>query len=190
MMPSGAETVVYFDGTSSRRHAATLAFTDTLEISVDGETRAKWPYADIRRADSASGTLRVSCQSAPALARVEIRDPALAAELTSRAADLDAHHLGRRGVAKIVGWSLAAAASIVLVVLYGVPLAADRLAPLVPESFERRLGDVSEKQVKIVFGEKECGSSPAGQAAFEKLVTTLRTAAGLRSEERRVGKEG
>ncbi len=178
MIPSGAETVVYFDGTSSRRHAAALAFTDTLEISVDGETRAKWPYADIRRADSAPGTLRVSCQSAPALARVEIRDPALTAELTSRAVNLDEHHLGRRGVAKIVGWSLAAAASIVLVVLYGVPLAADRLAPLVPESFERRLGEVSEKQVKLIFGDKVC-TSPAGQAAFDKLVKTLREAAGL-----------
>src|SRR5439155_9155758 len=134
--------------------------------------------ADIRRADSAPGTLRLSCQSAPALARLEIRDAALAAELTSRATNLDAHHLGRRGVAKIVGWSLAAAASIVLVILYGVPLAADRLAPLVPESFERRFGDVAEKQVKVVFGEKVC-NNPAGQAAFDKLVTTLRTAAGL-----------
>src|SRR5215470_2233013 len=179
MSAMGGGAVIYFDGTSSRRHAATLAFTDALEIAVDGETKARWAYADIRRADSAPGTLRVFCQSALPLARIEIRDAALAAELTSRAVHLDEHHLGRRGVAKIIGWSLAATASIVLVVLFGVPLAADRLAPLVPESFERRLGDVSEKQVKIVFGEKECGSSPAGQAAFEKLVTTLRAAAGL-----------
>jgi Zn-dependent protease with chaperone function len=178
MADTGAEPVAYFDGTSSRRHAATLAFADALEIVVDGETKAKWPWADIRRADSAPGTLRLSCQSAPALARLEIRDPALAAELTSRAANLDAHHLGRRGVAKIVGWSLAAAASIVLVVLYGVPLAADRLAPLVPESFERRFGDIAEQQVKLVFGQKVCNSA-AGQAAFDKLVTTLRNAAGL-----------
>jgi Zn-dependent protease with chaperone function len=178
MADTGAEPVAYFDGTSSRRHAATLAFADALEIVVDGETKAKWPWADLRRADSAPGTLRLSCQSAPVLARLEIRDPALAAELTSRAADLDAHHLGRRGVAKIVGWSLAAAASIVLVVLYGVPLAADRLAPLVPESFERRFGDIAEQQVKLVFGQKVCNSA-AGQAVFDKLVTTLRNAAGL-----------
>jgi Zn-dependent protease with chaperone function len=178
MADTGAEPVAYFDGTSSRRHAATLAFADALEIVVDGETKAKWPWADLRRADSAPGTLRVSCQSAPVLARLEIRDPALAAELTSRAANLDAHHLGRRGVAKIVGWSLAAAASIVLVTLYGVPLAADRLAPLVPESFERRFGDIAEQQVKLVFGQKVC-NNPAGQAAFDKLVTTLRNAAGL-----------
>ena len=179
MTATGSDSVIYFDGASNRRNAATLAFSDALEIVVDGEIKARWAYADIRRADSAPGTLRVLCQSAPPLARVEIRDSALAAELTSRAVNLDEHHLGRRGVAKIVGWSLAATASIVLVVLFGVPLAADRLAPLVPESFERRLGDVSEKQVKMVFGEKECGTTAAGQAAFDKLVTTLRTAAGL-----------
>ena len=31
-------------------------------------------YADIRRADSPSGTLRVTCLTAPSLARLEIRD--------------------------------------------------------------------------------------------------------------------
>lgn len=179
MAGAGSDPAVFFDGTSNRRHAATLAFTDALEISVDGEARAKWAYADIRRADSAPGTLRVFCQSAPPLARLEIRDAALAAELTSRTADLDEHHLGRRGIAKIVGWSLAATASIVLVVLFGVPLAADRLAPLVPPAFERRIGDVTEQQVKVVFGDKACKSSPAGKAAFDKLVTKLRDAAGF-----------
>jgi Zn-dependent protease with chaperone function len=173
-------TVIYFDGASSRRHAATLAFADALEIAVDGVTKARWSYADIRRADSQPGTLRLSCQSAPALARLEIRDEVLAAELIARASDLDAHRLGRRGVARIVGWSLAAAASIVLVVLFGVPLAADRLAPLVPEAFEQRFGDVAEQQVKAVFGDKAC-STPAGQAAFDKLVATLRNAAGFDS---------
>jgi Zn-dependent protease with chaperone function len=176
---TGADPIVFFDGTSNRRHAATLAFTDALEIAVDGETKARWAYADIRRADSAPGTLRVFCQSAPPLARLEIRDAALAADLISRTTNIDEHHLGTRGVAKIVGWSLAAAASIILVVLFGVPLAADRLAPLVPPAFERRIGDVTQQQVKIVFGEKVCRSSAAGQAAFDKLVTKLRDAAGL-----------
>ncbi|MFX4658461.1 hypothetical protein ABTA71_19505, partial [Acinetobacter baumannii] len=91
------------------------------EIAVDGETKATWAYADIRRADSAPGTLRVFCRSAPPLARLAIRNAALAAELASRAVDLDEHHLGRRGVARIVGWSLAATLSIVLVLLYGLP---------------------------------------------------------------------
>jgi Zn-dependent protease with chaperone function len=173
-----SESAIYFDGTSSRRRAATLVFSGVLEIRSDEGTLANWAYTDIRRVDSPSGTLRLSCQTAPPLARLEIRDAALAAEVTSRCARLDDHHLGRRGVAKIVAWSLAATASIILIVLFGVPLAADRLAPLVPEPLERRLGDVAEKQVKLLFDGRVC-SNAAGQQAFTKLVNALREQAGL-----------
>jgi len=173
--PGGPAT--YFDGTSNKRRAVALRFADRLEISEDDRVLAAWAYADIRRVDSPSGTLRLSCLTALALARLEIRDSAVAA-LVSRCAAIDDNVLGRRGVAAIVGWSLAAAASIIAVVLYGVPLAADRLTPLVPEALERRLGDVADRQVKAVFGAKVCDNA-AGQQAFAKLVTSIREAAGL-----------
>jgi Zn-dependent protease with chaperone function len=120
----------------------------------------------------------LSSLSAPALARLEVREAALAAEFVSRCADLDKHLVGGRGVAKIVGWSLAATASIAAMVFFGVPFAADRLAPLIPESFERRLGDAAETQVKAVFGGKTC-NDVAGQQAFTKLVNALRQPARL-----------
>jgi Zn-dependent protease with chaperone function len=172
------DPVIYFDGMSSRRRVAALVFADMLEIDAGGGAATRWAYADIRRADSPSGTLRVSCLTAPPLARLEIRDAAVAAELTSHCLGIDENYPSRRGVATIVGWSLAATVSIIGVVFFGVPLAADRLAPLVPESFERRLGDVAERQVKILFGDKVC-SNPAGQQAFAKLVNALREPAGL-----------
>jgi len=168
----------YFDGTSSRRHVVTLDFKDRLEIREDDQTLAQWSYDDIRRADAPHNTLRATCLTAPALARLEIRDQALAAELVGRCARLDESLPGRRGVAAIVGWSLAAAVSIVLVVLFGVPLAADRLAPLIPQSFEKRLGDVADGQIRTLFGGKVC-NDPPGQAAFNKLVNTLRRSSGL-----------
>ena len=96
----------------------------------------------------------MSCLTAPALARLEICDAAQAAELTARCTRLDENIPGRHGVGAIIGWSLAAAVSIVAVVMFGVPLAADRLAPLVPPSLERRLGDAAEGQVKVLFGGK------------------------------------
>jgi predicted Zn-dependent protease len=177
--PSGpAGSAIYFDGTSSRRHAVTLAFNGQLEINADEHTLAAWSYADIRRADSPSGILRLSCLTASALARLEIRDAAVAADMIARCTQLDENLPGRRGVAAIVGWSLAAAASIVAVVWFGVPLAADRLAPLVPPALERRLGDVAEGQVKILFGNKVCTNAP-GRAAFNKLVNEIREAAGM-----------
>src|SRR4051794_15732616 len=167
----------YFDGSSSRRHAVTLRFAEQLEICRDDGTLASWPYGDIRRPDAPAGIRRATAVSAPPLARLEIRDAALAADLAARCPRLDESAPGR-GVAAIVGWSLAAAASIVLVVLFGVPLAADRLAPLVPQSFEKRLGDVADAQIKTVFEAKICDNA-AGQAAFTKLMNALRGAAGL-----------
>jgi Zn-dependent protease with chaperone function len=177
--PSGGPAI-YFDGTSNRRRMVGLFFADRLEISEDESTLGAWAYADIRRADSPSGTLRISCVSAPALARLELRDPAVAAGLVARCDRMDENNPGRRGAAVIVGWSLAAAVSIIAVVLFGVPLAADRLTPLVPDVLERRLGDVAEGQVKTVFGGKVCDNA-AGQQAFAKLVGALREAAGMDS---------
>lgn len=177
-MSMARDPVIYFDGMSNRRRPATLVLAELLEIVTADGAPARWAYADIRRADSPSGTLRVSCLTAPALARLEVRDPAIAADLTSRCTRLDEDHLGRRGLATIVGWSVAATISIVAVVLFGVPLAADRLAPLVPQALERRLGDVADAQVQTVFGAKVCDNA-LGQAAFDKLVSAVRGAAGL-----------
>src|SRR5258707_8816376 len=131
--PPQANAATYFDGTSSRRRAVTLRFSDQFEIVEDEQTLAAWDYADIRRADSPSSMLRLSCLSAPALARLEIRDNALPTALVSRCATLDENTPGRRGAAPIVGWSLAAAASTVAAALFGLPLIAERLPPLLPE---------------------------------------------------------
>ena len=71
--------------------------------------------------------LRVSCLAAPALARLEVRDTVLAAELVSRCGKMDDDIPGRRGVAAIVGWSVAATVSIIRV-SSSHPLTEDRLA--------------------------------------------------------------
>jgi predicted Zn-dependent protease len=163
----------------------TFAFKDQLEFSEPGQPPVLWAYADIRRADGPSGVLRLTCLTAAALARLAIRDAAAAAELVSRCSRLDENAPGRRGVAAIVGWSLAAAASIIAVVLFGVPLAADRLAPLVPQAMERRLGDVAESQINALVGGRICDDA-RGQAAFVKLVDAVRESAGLDTSIRTV----
>ncbi|MEY9700743.1 hypothetical protein ABIE71_003486 [Bradyrhizobium diazoefficiens] len=181
-----AKPTIYFDGVSSRRRQVTLTLGDALEIVEEGATPVRWAYADIRRADSPAGVLRLASTSAPPLARLEIRDTALAADVSVRCMRLDEHQTTRRGIAKIVGWSVAAAVSIVCIVLFGVPLAADRLAPLVPKPIERRIGDASEVQVKTIFGGRTC-EDPAGKAAFTKLVNRLRDAAGLDDDSMTAG---
>ena len=166
---------IYFDGVTNRRHVVALRFGSTLDIIEDGAALAAWPYADLRAVDGAPGTLRLKCLSALPLARVEVPDPAAQVEIRTRAQSLEVERGGRGHTGRIVAWSLAAIASLVLVVVFGVPLAAERLTPLVPFSFERRLGAMADNQVRAIFGGKTC-TNPEGDAAFAKLVEALRQA--------------
>ena len=168
----------YLDGQTNRKRRVEVRLGDLCELIEDGKVAAAWPFEALRRVDAPAGLLRVSCLSAPPLARLEIADNALAARLSERCARLDDDVPGRKGTGRIVAWSLAALASILLVVTYGVPFAAERLTPLIPASIERQLGDASEKQIDLVFGGKVCTGAD-GEAAFRKLVTALRTAAGM-----------
>jgi Zn-dependent protease with chaperone function len=165
---------IYFDGVTNRRHVVVLRFDSTLELIEDGVAVATWPYADLRAVDGAPGTLRLKCVSALPLARLEVADPAAQAEIGMRARSLQVER-GRGQTGRIVAWSLAAVASIVLIVVFGVPLAAERLTPLVPLSFERRLGGMADNQVRPIFGGGTC-TDAEGDAAFAKLVETLRQA--------------
>jgi predicted Zn-dependent protease len=64
------------------------------------------------------------------------------------------------------------------VIWFGLPLAADRLAPLVPNALERRIGDAAEGQIRGIFGGKTCNNA-SGRAAFDKLMKEIGTAAGI-----------
>ena len=115
---------------------------------------------------------------APELARLEVDDAAAAAELLRRSPQAEEGTTDRRTVARIVGWSLAAAASLVLTAIYLVPLAADQLAPLVPVGLERRIGEAVDNQVRTLFGGKACAGAP-GSAALAKLSAALASRADL-----------
>jgi Zn-dependent protease with chaperone function len=176
MAPPGG-SAIYFDGVSNRRQAVSIALVNQLVMRSD-DNFVSWAYSDIRRVDSPAGILRVTCLSAPPLARLEIREGSLAAALAARCAEIDAHLLNGGAIVRIVAWSVAAAASIVAAVLFAIPFAADRLTPLVPRAMERHLGEAAEVQLTTVFGDKICKGA-AGQAAFAKLVEALRVPGGL-----------
>lgn len=169
---------VFFDGSSNRKRRVALRFSRKLEIAEDDLVIASWPYDDIRRADG-QATLRLSAVSALPLARLEVADEATAQTLLARCGALDLASGGSQ-TWRIVGWSLAAACSILLITLYGIPLLADRLAPLVPIAAEKRLGDAVDKQVRALMGGHVC-AEPAGQRAFAKMVDRLREAGGVSS---------
>ncbi|MFD0387987.1 M48 family metallopeptidase [Tistrella bauzanensis] len=149
-----------------------------LAMEEDGVTIARWAYGDIRRADG-DGRLRLRCLSGPPLARLEIADEALAASLLARlpASGRDAGR-GHGRARQIVGWSLAACVSILALVLYGIPFAAGRLAPLVPLSVEQRLGDATDTRLRAMLGGRVC-TRPDGAAALARMVEALGTAGGI-----------
>ncbi|MGE3148744.1 MAG: M48 family metallopeptidase [Pseudorhodoplanes sp.] len=182
-LPKTDARAVYYDGKTSRKHQVALRFGSALEMIEDGETIAAWAYADIRRADSLPGILRLRAVGALPLARLEIADVPTQSAVVARCALLDSESGSARQIRRIVFWSVAAICSIVLTAVYGVPLIADRLALLIPYGVEKRIGEAVEPQLRAVFGGKVCNNAP-GQAAFAALIDKLVAAGDIRAPVR------
>ena len=176
------EPSVFFDGRSNHKHVVNLAFTDRLEIvasgAPDGALLARWPYDAVRRVDGPDGVLRLACTAAPPLARLELRDAAEKVNVLRLCRTLDGPGSAASvPVWRIVAASLAAAAAIIGMAWFGMPLLADRLVAVIPYVWEKPLGDAVDSQLRLVFG-KAC-AWPDGVAALVKLVGRLQTAAQL-----------
>ena len=172
-------SVAYFDGQTSRRRLVELRFGEGLIILEAGETVATWPFANIRRFDAPDGVLRLGAIQAADLARLDIRAPDLAGLVLRHCPDIaGAGGLVQVRVARIVAWSLAAAAAIIGMIWFGVPVLADQVTEILPLAWEKPLGQAVDGQVRVLFGGTEC-TAPAGVAALGKLVGQLQSAAKL-----------
>jgi Zn-dependent protease with chaperone function len=180
---------IYFDGVTSASHDVTVTLGPTaLDVrTAGGDILAEWPYQEIEAVSSPDGLLRVGRIGNPVLARLDVRDPALATAIDDLSQPIDRSGLTeRRGRRKVIFWSIAATVSLVLMAIFGVPELATRLTPYVPYDMERRLGLLVDSQVRGMLdtekaGERfECGNDPrekAGRAAFDKLFAPLDAAA-------------
>ncbi|MGD9544067.1 MAG: M48 family metallopeptidase [Methylocystis sp.] len=178
-----AETfeAIYFDGLVNKKRRVTLIFGDALEICEDGGLLSTWAYADVRRIQAPAEAMRLQAIGAAELAYLDIRDGEAQREVERRCPTLasDAALRVDGSALKIVAWSLAATVSIVGLIWFGMPFAADRLAPLVPVAWEKRLGEAAERQMRQIFDGKSC-ASPMGDAALAKLSQRLQQASDLR----------
>jgi Zn-dependent protease with chaperone function len=186
-----SEAGIYFDGvTSTRRDVAVALARSSLRISAqDGRLLTEWPYDEIEGLAAPDNVLRLGRRGSAALERLEILDPAFAAEIDARASLVDrTGALQRRQRIRVIGWSVAATASLMLVAWFGVPAIAARLTPLLPPAAERKLGDAVNMQVRGMLDTRkagasfDCGTAPsetAGRAALDKMLRRLETAAGL-----------
>jgi Zn-dependent protease with chaperone function len=195
--PPAAETAppsgpaIYFDGTCSARNDVLVeAGAAGLRIfSAGRHLLDEWLYAELRRQAAPDGVLRLGRNGETLLARLEVRDAALAAAIEDRAVTLDRGGVAERKLRrKVVILSLAAVVSLILTAIVGVPVLATRLTPLIPVAVEQKLGNAVDSQIRATLDTKHlgagfvCGTGPngaAGQAALDKLVGRLKTAAAL-----------
>ncbi len=193
--PRGA--AVYFDGTSSARNdvvveagASGLRILAGRRAGQGGDhVLDEWSYGELQRMSAPEGVLRLGRRGETLLARLEIRDPALAAPIEDRAETLDRGGAAERRLRrKVVGLSFAAAASLIVTAVFGLPALASRIIPFVPLAVEHKLGDAIDKNVHAALDTRHlgagfaCGSAPgetAGRAALDTLVAKLEAAADL-----------
>ncbi len=170
--PMTAGSAIYFDGRTSARHDVwvTLAPGGLQIAGRDGSLLAQWPYDEIEDLSAPNKVLRLGRRGSAVLERLEIFDPAFAAQI-----DLRAEYVDRSGARQrrqrfsVVGWTVTATLSLLAVAYFGVPAIADRLAPLVPLAAERKLGDAVDAKVRGMLDRKHAGAAfECGHAAREK----------------------
>ena len=190
--PMTAGTGTFFDGKTSARHAARVMLgIQALRIDgTDGHPLAEWPYDDLQQIAAPGGLLRLRRRNNALLERLEITDADFAAVIDALAVNVDrTGALQRRQRVSVVGWTIAATASLLAVAYFGVPALANRLAPLVPPLAERKLGEAVDLKVRQQLDSHKlgagfaCGTAPkerAGRAALDKLMARLTQTADLR----------
>jgi Zn-dependent protease with chaperone function len=183
---------IFFDGATSARQPVSIELADSLLRlrDRDGMVLVEWPYAEIEQKSSPKDVLRLGLDRAATTARLEVRDTALAAEIDARALTVDrTGATDRRARLRVIGWSLFATLSLLVVAIFVVPNVAGRLAPYVPTAIEQRLGNAANMQVRAMLdtahlGDRlTCGTAEAerkGKAALDGLVTWLARTADLR----------
>jgi Zn-dependent protease with chaperone function len=184
---------VYFDGASSTRNKVIVAAgaMGLRIMAAPGQHRVldEWAYEELRRMAAPEGVLRLARSGETLLARLEIRDANLTSIIEERAGTLDRGGAAERRLRrKVIGLSFAAAASLIVTAVFGLPALASRIIPFVPLGVEYKLGAAIDKNIRPALDTRHlgtgfaCGATAgeaAGRAALDKLVGKLEAAAAL-----------
>ena len=179
----------FCDGKTAIVHRVELEISEdpnepSLRLTLPDETRLHWPLHAIRSIPDQAGHDRLVITTKDAsLARLTLRDSATPEILRARCPHLN-HRPPVRGRARIVGWSLAALASVALIVFVLVPVMADQLAEFLPPDGEKALGDTTFEQIRSALSKSEINpvmicNAPEGVAALARMRTRLEEKSGL-----------
>lgn len=177
MSDAGSIPATFLDGRVARRRVVALeAGNRALVIVSEGEVLATWDAESLLRVESAGDRLWLTSSAQPE-ARLELTGEA-AQRVAAAYPCLEAPNREWGGTARIIGWSAAAAASLVLTAIYLVPVLAGRLVPLIPPRLEWRLGEAVDVQLRRQLDGGVC-EVEAGADALAVLVRKVAAAAGL-----------
>jgi Zn-dependent protease with chaperone function len=189
---AAAGSGIFFDGATSARRAVLVELGTEDLVVRDAEDRvmlARWRYDELDQIPGPSGVLRLGRLRAKETARLEVRDPVLATAIDDASAPVDRAAVERpRLRLKVVGWSVAAVVSLLVIAVFGVPALAGRIAPLVPLRAERWLGEAVDMQARKMLDKGSadrpfaCGGGTGeaeGNAAFARMIGKLEAAAAL-----------
>jgi Zn-dependent protease with chaperone function len=183
---------VYFDGLTSALHEVMVSCTPTgVQIrNPDDRLIAEWPYERLKHLNAPDHIFRIGLRKNDRLERLEIEDQDIAHAIDLACPDIDRSGASARTERRRATFaSLAATAALLLVAFYGIPQIADRVAPVMPQGIETRLGNAADTQVRAMFdkGPKdrpfECGGAAVekeGKAAFDKLMAQLEKGGNVR----------
>jgi Zn-dependent protease with chaperone function len=181
----------FFDGLTAARHDVMVELApQALRMQADdGNVLAEWPYDQLETLSAPDHVLRLGRAGNAVLARLEIRDPQLAAAIDERSMPVDrTGRIERQLRWRVIFWTLAATVSLLVVAIFGVPRIATQLTPLIPFAIERKLGTAIDAQARASLDTGrtgaafECGNGAKerpGHAAFNALVGQIEAAAGL-----------
>jgi Zn-dependent protease with chaperone function len=144
----------YHDGLTALARNVTCRLASpggTLEIAdaATGETLAAWPAASLFARPTLDEELRIGASGQPSGARLVVADRQQARAVRAALPSLTLQSRRERGQqVRLAALSTGALAVVVLAYLYGVPLLANRIVPLIPPSWERQLGEQAAHQME------------------------------------------
>src|SRR6056297_2141540 len=144
---SFSSTGTYFDGTRAAPVEIRLSIDEDAKALVgftDVGLELRWPLGDIREVpDQAGGDQMILQRCDDPVQRLSLPDRALAARLPNRTKRPAVTNRG-----PLLGWAVAAVASVALIIFVLVPAMANQLARFIPPEGERALGEVTLDQIR------------------------------------------
>lgn len=148
----------YYDGHTAAPRAITFAISRDADPQLmiaapEGEELDRWPLAEIFEVPARHGELRLGATSRPYGARLVMSGDGLVIAVRKLLPDLVKRQRADRGEQlRLIGLATGALVSVIVAYIFGVPLLARHIVPLVPAQWEAELGETARQQIDQIIG--------------------------------------